>query len=262
MQVRDRHLGGRREPVVVGVLQAEEVVAELRQLARAQERVGVHDERGQHLGVAVLLDGNVQHPLNQRAVESGPHAAKHREPGPGDLGAPLEVEDPQGHAEVVVVDHVEVERARLADGLDEGVVGVVLAHRHVVREQVRQRHERIVDGGLGLLHGAFELGDLLAQLAQAHPKLLPLVPLARLEQLADLLAAGVPFGLEGLQLGADRLARGQLLQQGVEVELVVPRGEGLADEIGMFLDEFACVHGVLPGKGRDRMRGAFTRQPR
>ena len=101
MQVRQRHLGRRHEPVVLfGVVV--EVVAELRQLAGVPHRLFLHHRRQVHLRVAVLVDVQLQHEGDQRPLQPRARALQHVEAAAGQLHAALEVDDAQRLAQLPV----------------------------------------------------------------------------------------------------------------------------------------------------------------
>ena len=114
VQVGQRHLGGGHQ-VVVGPLELEQVGLELGELSRSDQRVGVDDERRQHLGVAVRARVEVEHELDERPLEPGAGPEVGGEAGAGHLGAALEVEDAEIGPQVPVRLGGEVEPARLAD---------------------------------------------------------------------------------------------------------------------------------------------------
>ncbi len=68
-QVGDGHFRSRNQ--VEGLLAAhdEQVLFELRQLSRAQNRLGLHEQRHIHLRVAVLPGMQVEHELRQGAMQ-------------------------------------------------------------------------------------------------------------------------------------------------------------------------------------------------
>ena len=77
VEVGHRHLGGRDQPeVLLGV--AVEVVAELRQVAGADQALALHHRGRVDLGVAVLAGVQVEHPGDQRALQPRARAAAAR----------------------------------------------------------------------------------------------------------------------------------------------------------------------------------------
>ena len=57
------------------------VVAELRQLRRAEHRLVAHEDRWRHLGVAVLAGVEIEHELAERTFEPGQLPLQHHEAG-------------------------------------------------------------------------------------------------------------------------------------------------------------------------------------
>ena len=142
VEVRDRHLGrGRQEPV--RPLEAEEILLELRELARAEQGRGVHEERGQDLRVAVLTRVHVQEELDEGAGEERRPSLQHREAGTGDLGRALEVENAERGTKVPVRLRREVETRRLAPRLQDDVLGFVGS---LGNGSVRNVGQRLLDG--------------------------------------------------------------------------------------------------------------------
>ncbi len=132
-EVGQRHLGGGDQPVVVAG--AELVVAELRQLRRAEHGGVAHQHRRVDLLVAVPVDVQVDHVLAERAVQPRQRALEHHEARAGHLRRGVEVHQPERLAErEVLARHEAVREARLLPGavlLD--VAALVGAERHVRR---------------------------------------------------------------------------------------------------------------------------------
>ena len=112
MHVRHRNLGGGDE-VVIAIGELEEVFLELRQLPRAEERVGVDDERRDDFDVAMPLM-HVEHEVDERAIQLRAGAGEDRESRAGDLRGALEVEDAQPFADVPMGFRREGKRRLLA----------------------------------------------------------------------------------------------------------------------------------------------------
>src|SRR5207245_2018711 len=114
VQGRQRHFRGWNEierAALVGLDGLEELLLELRQLARLEHRVAVHQVRHPDLGVAVLPGVQIEHELGERALESRHAAPEDREARLGDPRGPLEIE-PQRRADLLVGFRREGERAR------------------------------------------------------------------------------------------------------------------------------------------------------
>ena len=169
MQVRDRDLGGRDQVVARGRL--EEVGLELRQLAGAEERVGVDEERRQDFGVALLLDVDVEDELDEGARQPRGGSAQHREPRAGDLRAALEVEDSEGRPEVPVRLRREVELPRRSPGALDAIRRLVAAARHRRVRGVRHAPLHCREETVGLLGALLERVDLLLERLHLHERL-------------------------------------------------------------------------------------------
>lgn len=152
--VRQRNLR-RRDQVLrdrvlaAALLDAEHVVRELRQLARAVQDLGIDDVRRVRLAVAVLQRVRVDHELRERAVQACNRAAQHREACAGELRAGFEIET-ERRADVDVILHREVELARRAPAAHLDVVGFVFADRHAFVRDVRHAQHQVGQARLDL----------------------------------------------------------------------------------------------------------------
>ena len=155
MQLTNLHAGDEVE-ALGGV---EEVLLELRQLARARERGGVGERR--HPPLLVAAGGVlIQHEGDERALETGAGAAEHVEAALGQLHAALEIDDVQGRPQIPMGLRLEAlggEIAGRAPAAHLGIVVLVLAHRRGGVHHIRNGEHERVHGGLGLGAG----GELL-----------------------------------------------------------------------------------------------------
>ena len=239
VQVGELDLCGGDEVEALGGL--EEVLFELGQLAGAGEGVLVSQGGDPELGgAAVQVD--VEHVVDEGALEAGTLALQHREAAVGQLDAALEVDDAQLGAEVPVRLEVEVELAGGAPAADLGVVIFAGAHRGLLGAHVGHAHGQGLELGVdfGLL--CVELGDLVAH--QAHGLLLGLclLLLAGLHPGTDLLGGGIALGLEGLDLADDLAALGVCVEEDVDVPLVVAVLAVFRDLLGVFADKANVEH--------------------
>src|SRR2546423_7444164 len=113
-QVGERHLGGRNEVERRLAAYREQILLELRQLPGADERLGLHQVRNLHLGVAMLARVQVQHELRQRAVQARELRAHHDEAAACDARRGLEIQPRKPLTELHVIARLERELARLA----------------------------------------------------------------------------------------------------------------------------------------------------
>ncbi len=111
MEIRDGHL---RRGNQVEVPRAEKVLFELRQLAGAEGGIGVDEKRRQHLRVAPLARVQIEHEVDQRALEPRAGSELHREPRAGDLRGAREVENAEAFADLPVGLRFEGEVPRLS----------------------------------------------------------------------------------------------------------------------------------------------------
>ena len=77
-EIRDRNLRRGDQPVV-GVLQLEKILRELRQLAGTVQACGIYHERRQHFGIAVLAGVRIEHEIDQRALQLARRARSRRQ---------------------------------------------------------------------------------------------------------------------------------------------------------------------------------------
>ena len=174
VQVGQRHLGGRdQEQLPVGHPGLEQVLLELGQLPGAGHRVPVDQRRHRELGVPVRSGVQVQEVPGDGPLQGGAAPAQHREPRPGQLGGPREVQDAQPLAEIDVVERGEVERRRLAPAADQPGVVVGGAVRDVVAGQVGDAEQQLLQLGLRrpvlLLGGGGDALQLAGPLDQRRP---------------------------------------------------------------------------------------------
>ena len=87
-------------------------------LARAGHRLARDHERRDHLGVAVLARVQIQHELDQRALQRRARSEIKREARAGDLAGALEVEDAQPFTDRDVILRREIDDTRRAPAPD------------------------------------------------------------------------------------------------------------------------------------------------
>ena len=101
MEIGDRHFGGRDEEQIVPRHRVE-VFLELGKLAGAGERGAVHQERRRHLQVAVLAGVQIEHEVRERAHQPRARSDEDRKAGAADLGAPGQIKQAEGFADLPV----------------------------------------------------------------------------------------------------------------------------------------------------------------
>ena len=127
--VGDRDLRGRNQVEVV-LVNPEQIVGELRELAGAAQRLGRDQVRDVDLVVAVLARVHVEHELDEGAVQVRERSAQADEPAARKLRRKLEVHTPERNAQVGVILRLEVEVRRLPDPALLAVVVLVPALGH------------------------------------------------------------------------------------------------------------------------------------
>ena len=204
-EVCERHLGGGDQPVVVAG--TELVVAEFRELRRAEHGVVPHQQRRVDLQIAVLARVQVEHVLAERPMEASQRPLEHDEARARQLRRRVEVHEAQTLADLeMLARRKTVEHRGLADTTDLDVVVFVPTQRHIRLRLVRNVRQRLGQRGDGIPLGclqrrgfALEGGDLGLQ------------PVGRLDvlaahRLADLLGGRVAALLEILGTGDSGLA--------------------------------------------------------
>lgn len=245
MEVGDGDFGGGDEvEVVFGAVV--DLVAELGELAGADEALGFDEERGADLGVAVPGGVEVEEEVDEGALEAGAGAAIDDEGGAGDFGAGFEVEHAVGLAEGDVVFGFEVVGGGGAPAADFGVFFGGGADGTGVVGEVREGEEEIallgvggvgfdadfVDAGADAADFGFFGGGVFAVFAADADFFGEAIAVA-LELLAFGLG-GAAGGVDGEDLVDERSERG------------VAGGEALFDEFGAFAQEADVEHG--PGR--------------
>jgi hypothetical protein len=252
----------RGDEVQVGV-HVVEVLIELGQLAGAEEAVVVGDDGGPPLLEAGLVV-HVDEEVDEAALHAGTHATQQVEAGAGELDAAVEINHAQLGAKVPVSLGLEVELARGAPAAHLGVVGVVLAVRHVLVRDVGDGGNEVEELLLNVRALLAELGDALLVGGDLRLGGLGLVLLAVLHEKADLLGHGVAVGLELLDLGDDGAALLVELEELLAVPVRVLAGlAGLVHDVGVLADELDVEHVLsllLRCDGSDPRFGAATLQ--
>jgi hypothetical protein len=156
VKIGDRHLGGGDEPEVLADV-AIEVVAELGQVAGADQAVAADHEGRQNLAVAVLVGVQVEHEADERALQAGAPTLEHVETAARELHAAVEVDDAPARAEIPVRLRRKGEFAFLALLAHDAILALVLADRH---RRVRQ----VGDLQQPLLQHRLAQGQVLEQL--------------------------------------------------------------------------------------------------
>ena len=180
----------------------EEVLAELGQVAGAEEGLGVDEARGKDLDVAVLAGVEVEHEVGEGSLEAGAGAELQDEAGAGDLGGALEVEDAEGFADLPVGLGGEVEGGDGAPGLLDDVVELGGAGGDGVMGKVGEGLEELAKFEVGFGGAGFELLGLFFErggLGGDEGDVGSFAPEA-----AELRREGVALGLEGFSFGDGR----------------------------------------------------------
>ena len=91
MKICHRHLRGRREEQLV-LLQPVHVVLKFRQLRRADHAIAPHEKWRAHFEVAMLARVQIEHEIDQRALQLRARAGETNEPAPAQFRGALQIE--------------------------------------------------------------------------------------------------------------------------------------------------------------------------
>src|SRR3569833_3460305 len=117
---------------------------ELGQLTGTAQTVGIHEIRYIGFRIAVRTGMQVQHELDQRAVQTRERTAHHRKARTGDFRSGLEVEKDELRAEIDVILGREVELRRRAPTAHLDVVVLVPALWHGGVWDIRHAQQDVV----------------------------------------------------------------------------------------------------------------------
>src|SRR4051794_369694 len=192
MEISYRHLGGGREEHLA-VLEAIHVILKFRELRGADHAIAPDEERRAHLQVTVLARVQVEHELNEGALEPRTLAGEADEAAAAQLRGAFRIEQFQRGADGDVIADFSLEARLLAPGAHDRIVARFAANRRGGVREIRDLEEEILlllfaDQRLlvqrshliaGLADAIFQLGGGFAAAALA----------------ADLFAESFAFGL-------------------------------------------------------------------
>ncbi len=161
-EIGERHLRGGQQVVVLAV-EVEQIGAELGQLTRADQGLGVHQHGRIGLQVAVLARVQIDHELGERAVQPRERSLEHDETAPGELAGESKVHRLAGRAQIHVILGLEFEPGRLAPAALLAVVGLVRALGHALVGQIGNAERDALDFILHTLQARFVRFQLVAQ---------------------------------------------------------------------------------------------------
>ena len=243
VQVRERHFRRRDEVEVPLTRDLEEVLLELGQVSRPEQRRRVHQERRVHLDVAVFPRVQVEHEVDERPRHARAGAEHDREAGARHLRRPLEVDNAEAHAEIDVRLRLEVEHGRLAPLPHFHVVGRARADGHGLVREIRNHEQGRAQARFDPVEFHLERLDLCATRLVGREEVRGV--LAGLLGPRHVLTRGVLLALELLHLRDEHAPFGVERRQRVEfgVHALAAGGEALADQVGIVADECGVEHG-------------------
>jgi len=244
VEVRQRDLG-RRDEIPRIVLQLEEVRGEFRKVAGPRQARFVGDERREDLSEAPFPGVDVEHEIDQGPFHPGGRGQGDREARPGDLGRPVEIEDPKARSEIPVGQRLEIELPGLAGPPDLDVARGVRPDGHGLVGQVGDIEEGRPDPLLQRLQPVLEGFDPLSDelgLGDQGGR----VPAGPLEA-GDFLGGLVPAGPQILDLAQGLLPGLGQAEEFREVDPDAALGALVHDQTGVFENEFRIQHGgIIP----------------
>ena len=152
-QIGHRHLR-RGDEEEVFALDVVHVVFQFGQLAGAEHRLPVDQERRKDFGIAVLFDVQIQHEVDQCAHQFGAESGEIDKKRAGYFGAAGEIDELEILPQFPVRFRLEIECGNLAPALDLDIVLFAGAHRH-------GRMRDVGDADLNVVQLAFDLLDAL-----------------------------------------------------------------------------------------------------
>jgi len=93
MQIGQGDLGGPYQPHIIFHIVVD-ILFEFWELPCAPHTLLAHDGRRVHFDIAMLLRVEIQHPVDQTALETCPQTKEYIKPAAGELNAALEIDDP------------------------------------------------------------------------------------------------------------------------------------------------------------------------
>ena len=153
-EIRNRHFGGRnQEQFLLARRRLEKVRLEFRQLPGADQCMSRHEIRRINFRVSVLARMQVEHVLDQRAMQTRDAGLEHHEARAGNPAGRLEIDQRQFLADRHVVDRREIELPRRAPATHFNVGRFVAALGHAFVQHVRQAEHQFIE--LRLHRGEF-----------------------------------------------------------------------------------------------------------
>jgi hypothetical protein len=190
-------------------------LAELWQVAGAEEGTGVDQAGGKDFDVVVLAGVEVEHEVGQGALEACAGAELQDEAGARDLGGALEIEDAELFADLPVRLGREVEGGDFAPGLLADVVVLGGAGGDGVVGKVGEGLEEFAETEVGIGRTGFELVSFFLEEGGLCSNESNVAAFAL--DAAELGGEGIALGLEGLSFGDGRapfcIERGKSLEE-------------------------------------------------
>jgi len=199
--------------------------------------------RRRHLGISVGGGVQIEHELDQGALEARAGADEQREPGARHARGALEIEESEGFAEGHMVPGLEVEGGFLPPLAHHDIGRGIVANRHALVGQIGNRQQQGALLLLDLPDRGVERRDLLAHLAGLALDFRGV--LAGLLQGADFFGDLLALVLQAVALGDGGATALVELQHGGEIHRGTAALQPGADKLGVLADQLDIEHGAL-----------------
>ena len=160
--VGERHFR-RGDQVHILVFHFVHVFVEFGQLPSPRHGRGIHDIRGDHFQIAVLLGMLVQHKVVNGTFQTGTGPFVVVEPGTGNLGSPFRIQDPQFFPDFPMGFRCEIKMGGFSPFPHFRVFRIVFAHGHISRRHVGNGEHHSLEPGFHILHLFVRFCDLVPQ---------------------------------------------------------------------------------------------------
>ena len=226
------------------LFQAVHVSFKLRKLRCADHAIASHQEWWTNLEVAMLARMQVDHEIDQSALQLRANACETNKTASAELCRPLRIEKIESWAKRNVIDRVGKWRF-LLPAADDAICARIFANWNALMRQVCNLKKQIVLLGLGRSRPRIEISDLIADVPDASLQLIG--PLASREFFADLLAQPIAIGIQLLQRRLQFAASRVRTQDAIDLRFIVPgaRGQPRAHKIGLLANQTNVEHGAI-----------------
>ena len=191
-----------------------------------------------------MLPGvQVQHKVDEGALQPRPGPLQEGEAGPGDLGGPLKIQDAQVLPDIPVGLGGKVKAGGLPPGVHHRVVVAGRAQGHGLVGQVGQMEEELPHPGVLGLGLGLQIFALVIDSGDPVSQRLGLIPLAGLHQGPHLFGQGIALVAQLFQAGQELAALGLPPAKLLQGDLLAPVFQGLFHFLLVFAHKLHIQHG-------------------